>query len=362
MRGVLHRVADLDDETLGRWRRLAARALEPNPFFAPQMAVPAARHLAGGDTDLLLAVHDGDELALALPVRLVSRYRRAAVPTAVGWGHRHCYLGTPLLAAGDPVRALSAALDALRRAGVRLLVLEQATADGPVRRSLEAALGRPPGSVLGYERPVVRRRAQPTSLDGGLSSSRRKRLRRQRRGLEGELGGAAATRDVAGDDLEEALGRFLTIERSGWKGDAGTALDCHPEESRFFRATMAAFAAEGRAQLWALQAGEVTVAGLCAVEDGGGVFHLKIAHDDAYRRFSPGMLLEVDVLEAFHPAGRSAWIDSCTTADPSPSSLLYPDRQRIETLLVPLGGARAAAAAGALRLGFGLRTWISSRR
>lgn len=171
---------------LAAWRELAATALEPNPFFAPEMASAAARHLPLGKADRLLAVHDGDRLALALPVRRVASYRRVPIPTVVTWGHAHSFLDTPLVAAADPARAVETALDVLRTAGVGWLALERLPADGPVRGVLDAALEArriSPRTLQEHERPVVRRRADPTYLDGRLSARRRKRLRSQRRGL-----------------------------------------------------------------------------------------------------------------------------------------------------------------------------------
>jgi CelD/BcsL family acetyltransferase involved in cellulose biosynthesis len=361
--GALHPITDADAELVAAWQRLAGRAAEPNPFFDPAMAVPAARHLPGGGDDRLLAVHDGTELAFALPVRQVARYRRLPLPAAVAWGHRHAFLGTPLLADQDATRAVGEALDTLRRQGIELLALERVRLDGPVWRALEAAAaadGLRLGAALRFERPIVLRRTEPSYLDGRLSASRRKRLRRARRALERELGAPLATPDVAGGDPGDALERFLTLERSGWKGRAGTAIDSDPADGRFFRAAMASFAARGRLRIWALGAGGVDVASMCAVEAGDGLFHLKIAHDEAYARFSPGMQLELDVVDAFHREQRSAWIDACTDDGPSPSELLYPDRAPMATLVVALGGARATAALAALRLGLDLRERLRS--
>ena len=54
---------------------------------------------------------------------------------------------------------------------------------------------------------VLRRRPEPTYLDGRLSGERRKRLRRQRRNLEAALGGPVTIEDVAGSDFGPALER-----------------------------------------------------------------------------------------------------------------------------------------------------------
>ena len=356
---------DLSDDVLEAWRDVAARALEPNSFFHPDMAVPAARHLPGGEHDRLVAVFgDGGALQFALPVRRAACYRRVPVPAYRAWGHDQAFLDMPLVAPGDPVRAWAAALDVLRSAGAEWLVFERLPGDGPVRAALDAALpgGASQSRVLGqHERPVLRRRPEPTYLDGRLSGQRRKRLRRQHRNLEAAVGGALTVGDRAETDLAGALERFLELERAGWKGQAGTALASRPDEAAFFREAMTAFARRGCAQLWELGTAEQTVASLCAIAGGGGVFHVKTAYDERLAAHSPGLQLELALVDEFHRDLRLSWVDSCTSAGPSPSSLLYPDRRPIQNVVVPLGGLRARTGAHALQHGLRGRDWADER-
>jgi CelD/BcsL family acetyltransferase involved in cellulose biosynthesis len=358
LRGDLRPVRALDDHVVGRWRRLAADALEPNPFFAPEMAVAAAQLFPDGEHDRLLTVWQGERLVLALPLRHRRRHRRVPVPAFVSWGHRHAYLGTPLVAPGDTAGAIAVALDTLGEHGAEWLVLEEATADGPVRAALDAVCAARrlrPRSILTFRRPILCRRPEATYLEGRLSGRHRKRLRRQRRQLEAALGGRAVTVDRAADGATAAIDTFVELEAGGWKGRSGTALASTPREAAFFRAAMERFAQAGALQVLTLEVGGVPVAALCAVVAGDAVFHLKIAHDERWARHSPGMLLEMDAVEAFHSDQRLRMIDSCTSSEPSPSRRLYPDRRTVETLLVPLRRRRGVAAVRALALGHQLR-------
>ena len=349
MRAGLVAIRDADAALLARWHDLAERAAEPNPFFAPGMALAAARELPGGDADRLVTVMDGRELVFALPVRPARHYRRIPVRTVRAWGHPYAFLDSPLVA-GDPARCWEAALGALRGTGARWLACDRLPADGPARDGLDAVAG---GVVLaGHERAIVRRRPRPDYLDGRLSAQRRKRLRRSQKRLAEALGSAPALRDRARDDLAGALDRFLALELAGWKGRAGTALAARPADAVFFRAAMGAAHEAGRAQVWELAADGAPVASLCAVVAGRGVFHLKIAYDEAHAAHSPGLQLEVAILEeAFHADPAVDWIDSCTDGGESPSTLLYPDRRVMETVLVPLGGDGARALATLTRRG-----------
>ncbi len=345
LRGALPLVRELDPTLAAAWRRLAAEALEPNPFAAPALARAAADALPAAHADRLLVVCDGDRLVLALPVRPRRRYRRAPVRTLLACGHQHAFLDTPLVdPATDPVAAAACALQTAAGSG-GWLMFERLPADGPVRAALDAAITRRGARtrvLTADARPMVHRRDEATYLEGRLSTQRRKALRKARRRLEAELG-PLSVRDLAGDGVEP----LLALERAGWKGRAGTALASVPGDERFFRAAMGAAAREQAVQGWVLEAGGRPVAALSAVIDGRGAFHLKTAYDETLARVSPGLQLEVAVLEAFHEDPRLDWIDSCAIED-GPSALLYPDRRRIEALLVVLGGPVASAAAAAV--------------
>lgn len=365
MRAALLRIGELDSRTLGAWRELAGAALEPNPFFAPDLAAAAARWLPGGGHDRLLAVFERSDLVLALPVRRVPRYRRIPVPTFLAWGHRHAYLDTPLVTASDPEAAFATALHAAGAAGAGWLVLERASGEGPVRRALEAALRARAARatvLVQHSRPMVRRRPESTYLDGRLSPRRRKRLGSQSRGLARALGATPEIHESVGPAFGAALERFLMLEQIGWKGRAGTALASVQGEAAFFRDAMSALAARGEAQVWELRAGDVTLASLCAVLDGGGMFHLKTAYDERFARYSPGVQLELGVLEAFHRDRSLGWIDSCTGEGPSPSALLYPDRCLIQSVVAPLRSGPGRLAAPALRDALRVRRWVEARR
>jgi hypothetical protein len=55
--------ASQDLRFLRKWSELEREALEPNPFFAPQMILPAARHLGDGDSTHILVAESADRLS-----------------------------------------------------------------------------------------------------------------------------------------------------------------------------------------------------------------------------------------------------------------------------------------------------------
>jgi CelD/BcsL family acetyltransferase involved in cellulose biosynthesis len=343
--GLTVQAVDLPDvgpELLQAWGELADVAVEPNPCFAPEMLLPAVRHLAGGQGVRLWLVWSGDQLILAVPIG-TRRYLRLPVPVWTTWRHPYRYVGTPLVRPGFLDSAPAALLAALAASGAPgCLVLEQVYLDGPVAVAFrDAAAGRrahwAEHDVWG--RPTVYAREEETYLDDTLGSRSVRTLRRQRRHLERDLGPVEA-RDVtrAGSPavVQAEVEDFLAMESTGWKGRAGTALASDPAHAAFWREFCSAEAAAGRLQLWQLRAGDVVAARQCHVRQGGVVFHLKTTYDETLSKASPGVLLELDLLHAFHVDPALRLLDPCTDSVPGPSDRLYPDVRRLGDALVGL--------------------------
>lgn len=331
------------------WQALAECAHEPNPFFEPNAVLPALRLRPDGETVRLLVVEDDGTLLLALPV-VRGRYRRT-VHSLLAWHHPYCYAGAVLLRPGRAEEAWHAVLDLLCAGRDLLLVLPRTPIDGPGAQALRRVLrarGSQPALIGGWERPVVHRRPVDDFMDylaGGLGPRSRKSLRRYRRRLGEALGGDVALRDLACDAPADGLEQLLQFELSGWKGRAGTAVASSPVDAEMFRAWCRGFGADGRVQLWAFGANERPAAAQFNLIAGDTVFHVRTSYDEDFAPWSPGLQMEVALVEEFHRDRRLLHLDSCTDPGPSPSVRLYPDRQRLATLLVPLGrwGRLAAA-------------------
>ena len=362
MRAHLVPLREADQHVIARWRDLAAASVDPNPFAHPGFALPAAKAMSDGADAALLYVEAGGEMLFALPVVRTRRYRRLPIRTLAAWRHPYCFLAGPLTTAADPVEAWATALAHLKRDDpADLLALELLPVDAPGLASLQAAADGERLSVSTFDthrRPIISRRPQPDYFEGRMSNKRRKNLRRQRRHLDDLLGGKLERVDWGPRDeaRNAAIELFLRLEAAGWKGRAGTAISCNPEHEAFFRVLVDEFARDGQLQLWFLEAAGTPVAAQCNLISGDTVFHFKIAYDEEVAHYSPGVLLELEMLEEFHADERLQRIDSCA-APGSMYESLYPETRQLTGALVPLGGpARAAAPA----LGHALR-WREAR-
>jgi CelD/BcsL family acetyltransferase involved in cellulose biosynthesis len=365
VRAELIGLDELSEAQLGRWRELAGRAVEPNPFHEPEYVLPLARGLGQSADVHLLAVGDGDSWFAVLPVR-AGPWHRIPLPAVSVWRGHVLYglLGTPLVSADRTEAALIAMIDgmlAVRR--TTLAGIDDVGADGRVGAMLADVLGdRWPRSlrVEGFKRPAVRRRPEFTYIEETLSAKRRKELRRLRRRLGEELGQEPVTVDRAGEGA--AYEKFIALEAAGSKNERRTVLAANAGHARFFTDMCRAFAELGRLQVLCLEADGETIAMQVNLLAGDTVFGIKIAYDARWAAYSPGVQLEVEGIRAFHEGTGATLMDSC--ADPGNPMLnrLWPDRRELVTYAIPADGARGWAAAPALRAARRLREWNRSRR
>jgi hypothetical protein len=207
--------------------------------------------------------------------------------------------------------------------------------DGPVLAGLLSALrasGSEPAMRRSYERAVIRRTTLTDGLDATISSRHRRDLRRLARRLAEELDAPLELRDES--ERAAAVEDFMAIESSGWKGKAGSALRSIPAHTAYFRELCDGFRATGRLQLLALGTAEQTVAWKCNLLAGDAVFCFKIAHDESFAHYRPGLQLEVRMLEHFRDLMSETWMDSCSYPDSKLFEHFWPERRPIGSYLM----------------------------
>lgn len=132
-----------------------------------------------------------------------------------------------------------------------------------------------------------------------LAAKHRSNLRNRFKRLGG-IGPVSVVTITAGETLAGDLEAGLQLEAAAWKGEAGTAISCDPQISKFY-ATLAQRAAErGWMRLSFLQAGAQRVAFDYSLFYKNRIHLLKIGYDPAYAPYSPSnLLLSMVLQEAF---------------------------------------------------------------
>ena len=331
-----------------QWDGLASQPSTPNPFFARWYLQPALRLFDPAGRVRLAMTKEQGTLAGLMPVARSLRYGRHPVPHLGNWLHANCFLGAPLVRTGHEHafwRALFEWADA--NAGTALFLhlaaipLDSALAQGLIEVGDEQ--GRRVALVHRAERAMLATNLDPdTYLAAALPGKKRKEYRRQRARLA-ELGVLAVCRDDGAADIDAWIAHFLTLERSGWKGRAGSALASARTTEQLFSEALGDAARQGQLQRIALTLDGQPIAMLATFISPPGAFSFKTAFDERYARFSPGVLLQLENLALMGDA-RLAWCDSCAAEGHPMIDSLWTERRAIGRFSVAIGGRLRRAA------------------
>lgn len=347
------------------WADLSGNAVEANPFFAPALLLPALDAFAGKDVRVAIVRDRGERLIALMPVAPARGYSRLPVRYLETWMHEHCFFAAPLLRRGCEAAALSALFDLVENDGaffrLRHLPAEGAIATAAARVAGQS--GRLCASSARYERAMLGGGYETDAvLDASLRGKKRKELRRQRARLE-DAGAVRFETLAARKDLELWTQDFLTLERAGWKGGKNSALASNADGAGFFRAALARAFDAGLLDFHRLCTGDKPIAMIVNFIDSGAGYSFKIAYDEDFARFSPGVLLEIEMMRALEQREGLRFIDSCAARDHPMINSLWRERREIEAINI---SGRSAGAKAMFRLLTGLEqaaeNWRSGKR
>jgi CelD/BcsL family acetyltransferase involved in cellulose biosynthesis len=327
---------------LAGWERLAAQAAEPNPFYEPWFLLPSLRQWGLAERVVIKAWFVDDRLCGLVPIIRSADYYSHIITHATGWLHANAFCGAPLIVAGRETafwRAMLAHFDRSPRRAL-FLHLPKLPAGGPAHAALEqvlAASGRAHYVVAEEQRALLTGAVSAAAyLEASMSAKKRKELRRQHNRLA-EEGALTFERrdDTAG--LAQWSAEFLALEAAGWKGAAGSALSSAADTRAFFTQAMAAAASAGRLERLALRLDGRAIAMLVNLVTPPGVYSFKTAYDEAYARFSPGMLLQLENLALLERPG-IVWADSCAVEGHPMIERLWRGHRRMVSCNIAIGG------------------------
>jgi CelD/BcsL family acetyltransferase involved in cellulose biosynthesis len=325
------------DATLREWRDLAGRALEPNVFYDPAFALAAAPVFGANLGAALVWSHDNDSRLIGFfPAQVERRY--GIVATLTGWTHPYAPLGTPLVDRMEADAAIVAFLDHVE-ANTRLpnLILLPMVAEGPFTAALVRVIERHGGAMEPFgthARAMLAPAADRLNyLDGALGGKKLKELRRQRRRLldKGQLK-TVVTRDP--DAIHRALNEHLELEAAGWKGRAGSAAIQNGGVRTFIQQAMLALAADGRAEIHRIMQNNHPLATAIALRAGDTAWFWKIAYDEEFARYSPGVQMTLDLSESLLADPAIARVDSCATEGHPMIDHLWRERLELSDFLI----------------------------
>ena len=338
-----------DERREQEWHALADAAVEPNPFYHPALLAPALRHLDGdGGVTVIEARDTTGRLIGLLPVSVAQRHGRYPLANVTNWMHGQCFYGAPLIRKGQEMQAWKALLRRLDEAGPRahFLHLDGLDTEGPVAAALErycAESGRGCRRVAAHERALLCSGLDADSYwQTHVRAKKRKELRRLTARLE-EEGAVSRSRLSGGGDAARWAEDFLALEAAGWKGEEGTALASAPQTRAYFRDVIIRAAESDMLDMLRIDLDGAAIAMLVNFRMGRGAFSYKIAFDERFARFSPGVLIEIDNLRASLADPGLDWSDSCAAPNHPMIDGLWAERRTIAQYRVELKGRGLAA-------------------
>jgi Acetyltransferase (GNAT) domain len=356
---------------LGEWRELQSRCLEANAFAAPEIMMSAAQHLPAAQPPVALVLRNNQQLlgiialeSARLPIlpgalhSYVTPYHPVGVPL-IDRRHAATVINRTLQWCADQAEPLgSISGDTLGLAGIIWHKLPLDGAFAALLRQIASQSGRDLQVLDAYERPILMAGAVSGTGDAVSSVRLRHKLRRLRRRLDA-AGTVRFVEATARAHVNQALETLMVLEAAGWKGKRGTAMAQNARISCFMRSAMRQMAERGQVIIFTMLSGETPVAAALILETQGTCFCFKIAHDPAFAKYSPGMILAEEVGLRLSARPGFHYADSCVDQEHSFMNRVWAEKASFGDVMIALQ-ARATPAASAMHLRERLRRRIRS--
>ena len=345
------------------WRDLCGRTVEDNVYYAPRYAKALLDSVARNEKVGFAVVWKEAELVALLPF---TRPRLAIPGVRAGgraWQTKYTFSCMPLLDRSQAPEAAGALLDVLASVSRAEWVLPAMNTQGEACRALAGALERRglPWAFLGrFERAALEAGGTfDEHMKRHVSANRRKGLARTRRRLE-ELGRVEHRSHSSGEGLDRAVAAFLAIEAAGWKGKRGTALACRADTRRFAMEAFGGGAGDSICRADVLTLDDAPIAVSLVVLAGDTGFAVKGCYDETYRAYSPGLLLEAELVRSFLSEEWARRLDSCTSGAHVLDGL-WPGRIEVTDLVFSLARHGAELRLSGLRRSDGIRRSVRAK-
>ena len=329
------------------WSDLLTRSLEDNVFLEPGFALTAAQHFPAARRPSFLIVSDArgfddrDRMIGMCALEVANGF----APLTRAWLPKQAALGTPLLDRAQGVEALDMMLAWIERDHPRTagLLWPALASHGPTADLIHAR-----AKARGLDLHLFDK-GERAILFGGvdveamlrntMSSKHIKELRRQRRRL-GEMGDLTYVSARRPEQIRLAVEHFLTLEAGGWKGGRGTALLCDPAIAAFVRTMTRRLSRDAKCRVESLELNGEPIAMGIVLATGKSAFLWKIAYDEAYAPYSPGVQFTIEFTRRQVAKGEIDTTDSCAIPEHPMIDRIWPDRLAISDIALAITRSR----------------------
>ena len=328
------------------WDALSAAAIWRNLAFEPNFLIPAFQHLNSNQARLLVIEASnpenptGPKLLCGLMPLIQKAVYGLPIETLEIWKHDHCFDATPLIRKDCGANVIQAAFSYLQKQNIGLLSLDTIAAESDFQTVLSGTI-----SKLGlskFHRDAFSRAAlRPSNTSDEyyqayVSKSVKKNHRRLTRRLA-DQGAVTFEQSNHDSDFEQLANDFLEIEKSGWKGEQGTALACDSATKDFYQEMITRSGASGKARFLTLNLDGKPIAMISDLVSGKKVYSYKTTFDEKFSNYSPGLQVEIKNIDLMHADGIE-FADSCTSPDNATINRIWGQRIEFQSMVVGLQG------------------------
>jgi len=346
MRDTTFQSVPLTDETVSdlyeEWSDLAHNAIEKNVFFFPWFVRASISLLKPKQPQIVTVRSDGRLIGLII-MQSDKGYAKVPVSFFRTCLQYHQFLATPLIRsgyAGEFFTGLGDWLDASPQ-NKSFCALSLLSGEGEIADAADEVFklqDRPVALMETFDRAaIVGPSAQSGQPTDHISKSRLKSLKRREKNLS-KLGTVTVDRFSEGDNAGEWLDDFIRLEDTGWKGEAKTSIAENPIDADFYHQMVASADSENSVSFLRLSVDGVPIAYTLDLQCGPFVYCLKSAHDAAYRKYAPGVILEYETLKKYYRPDGDVFVDSCTSPDNAMINELWPHSRKIRSIAFAKAG------------------------
>jgi CelD/BcsL family acetyltransferase involved in cellulose biosynthesis len=154
----------------------------------------------------------------------------------------------------------------------------------------------------------------------GIKSKVKSNLRNRSRRFSDLAEGYSVERIVDPEKMREALERYIAIEQSGWKKEAGLGVAKDEKHRVFYERLLRLLAERGLCVLYFLKSGDKDVSSIINFQNDTTLYNRHTAYSPAFDMFSPGIILRTEILKE-HFGGRFDEMDLLGMRDNEPGQL-----------------------------------------
>ena len=316
---VLSLSADAAHSLAADWNHLSASAIQSAGCNAPELILPLLKHVGGAN---LQTVSHGPDLLMAFPTsskRLFLKTWETPL-TSCGLPHLNSELGASVMLAFINAQAKPVLFDAIPSQGALIETLKKQAANFQIVQIWRRAALKPTGSFDDW-------------LQTNFDQKRRKEFKRVRNRLseQGDM-----TTDILhqGQDARKFVDDLLALEAKGWKGGRGTAIAANPKLKLAFVEACANLHRAKKLRFWSLKLNGKAIASLYAIVEGDQAWLGKIAYDEAFAKYSPGVQIILDSTEALFSETQIKQIDSSAIPNHPMIDRIWRDRVEMVNVFV----------------------------